>query len=151
MSGDMDWSTPWESQSSDKHPSDNLRLATFQHRVGAFALDFALAFITLGIGWFIWSLIVWGKGQTPGKQILKIRVYAANTRRPATWGHMAIREFLLPLSIGIGLFVLSILTFSILGTVGGIAWIVLEIAWYFTKGSRTLRDHLVKTLVVNEA
>jgi uncharacterized RDD family membrane protein YckC len=79
----------------------NWRLATFQHRLGALALDCALYVVTLGIGWVIWSLVLWGQGQTPGKKILKIRVYAADTQRPATWGHMAIREFLIMFAIGI--------------------------------------------------
>ena len=129
----------------------NLRLATFQHRLGAIALDVALATVTFGIGWMIWSLIVWGEGQTPAKKILKIRVYAADTQRPATWGHMAVREFLLMLAIGIGTGFLNLLTAGILGSMAIIAWYALEIVWYFTKGSRTLRDIFVQTLVVNEA
>jgi uncharacterized RDD family membrane protein YckC len=131
--------------------NSNMRLATFQHRLGAYALDLALAFLTLGIGWFIWSLIVWGQGQTPAKKILKLRVYAAdNTQRPATWGHMAVRELLLMMAIGIAAGVLNLFTF-IVGTIGIIAWYVMEVVWYYTKGQRTLRDTLVKTLVVNEA
>ena len=66
--------------------NQNLRLASFQHRLGALALDAVLFMVTFGIGWVIWSLIVWGEGQTPAKKILKIRVYAADTQRPATWG-----------------------------------------------------------------
>jgi uncharacterized RDD family membrane protein YckC len=127
-----------------------MRFASFQHRLGAYALDMALAFVTLGIGWLIWSLVVWGEGQTPGKKILKIRVYAADTQRQATWGHMAVREFLLLLAIGIASGVINLFTL-VLGTIGIIAWYVLEIVWYFTKGQRTLRDTLVKTLVINEA
>ena len=127
-----------------------MRFASFQHRLGAYALDMALAFVTLGIGWLIWSLVVWGEGQTPGKKILKIRVYAADTQRQATWGHMAVREFLLLLAIGIASGVINLFTI-VLGTIGIIAWYVLEIVWYFTKGQRTLRDTLVKTLVINEA
>jgi uncharacterized RDD family membrane protein YckC len=146
MSSADDWSNTWESTSSS-----NLRLATFQHRVGAVALDIALSIVTLGIGWIIWSLIVWGQGQTPGKKILKIRVYDADTQRQASWGHMAIREFLLMLAIGIGLTFLNFFTAGLLGTIGLIAWYVLEIVWYYTKGNRTFRDYLVKTMVVNEA
>jgi uncharacterized RDD family membrane protein YckC len=130
--------------------NSNMRFASFQHRLGAYALDMALAFVTLGIGWLIWSLVVWGEGQTPGKKILKIRVYAADTQRQATWGHMAVREFLLLLAIGIASGVINLFTI-VLGTIGIIAWYVLEIVWYFTKGQRTLRDTLVKTLVINEA
>ena len=128
----------------------NWRLASFQHRFGTLALDWALCAVTFGIGWFIWSLVVWGQGQTPAKQILKIRVYAADTQRPATWGHMAIREFLLLFALGITAGVLNFFTI-VVGTIGIIAWYVLEIVWYFNKGQRTLRDTLVKTLVVNEA
>ncbi len=141
--------------------NQNLRLASFQHRLGALALDAVLFMVTFGIGWVIWSLIVWGEGQTPAKKILKIRVYAADTQRPATWGHMAIREFLLMLAIywiwrlmlaiGSGVGMLNLLTAGIIGSLAIIAWYVLEIVWYFTKGSRTLRDIFVKTLVVNEA
>jgi len=131
--------------------NSNLRLASFQHRLGAYALDLALAFLTLGIGWFIWSLVVWSQGQTPAKKILKLRVYAAdNSQRPATWGHMAVRELLLMMAIGIAAGVLNLFT-VVVGTIGIIAWYVMEVVWYYTKGQRTLRDTLVKTLVVNEA
>jgi uncharacterized RDD family membrane protein YckC len=130
--------------------NSSMRLASFQHRLGSYALDCALAFVTLGIGWVIWSLVVWGQGQTPAKKILKLRVYAADTQSQATWGHMAVREFLLMLAIGISASVLNLLTI-VVGTIGIVAWYVLEIVWYFTKGQRTLRDTLVKTLVVNEA
>jgi uncharacterized RDD family membrane protein YckC len=128
----------------------NWKLASFQHRLGALALDCALYVVTLGIGWVIWSLVVWGQGQTPGKKILKIRVYAADTQRAATWGHMAIREFLIMFAIGIAAGVLNLFT-VVVGTICLIAWFVMETVWYFTKGQRTLRDTLVKTLVVNEA
>ena len=70
-------------------------------RLGGKAVDLAMYTVTFGIGWFIWSLIIWGQGQTPGKQILKMRVYDKTTSKPAKWGQMAIREFLLPLTITI--------------------------------------------------
>ena len=119
------------------------RYATFQHRLGAYALDWGLALLTLGIGWLIWSLIVWPEGQTPAKKILKLRTINIVTKQPATWGHMSIREFLIPLTV----FIAS-------GTTGGIvwgAWITVEICFYFLKGKRTLRDYWVKTVIVNEA
>ena len=139
------------STSESNAPSSELKLASFQHRLGAEALDWALSLVTLGIGWMIWSLVVWGEGQTPAKKILKLRVYAADTRKRATWGHMAVRQLLIIMAIFIASGFLNLLTFGIIGTLGIIAWYVLEIVWYFTKGSRSLRDVLVKTLVVNEA
>ncbi len=65
-------------------------------RVGAFALDMLFLTVTCGLAG-IWALVVMKDGQTPGKQVLKMRVYATTTGRPATWGHMAIRNILIPL------------------------------------------------------
>jgi uncharacterized RDD family membrane protein YckC len=128
---------------SDSSHEGTYRYASFQHRLGAYALDAALAVVTLGIGWLIWSLVVWGEGQTPAKKILKIRVRHFETGSVVTWGHMAVREFLVPLTVGIA----ANLTLSI----AALAWIIIEIVFYFTKNSRTLRDHWVKTVVINEA
>ena len=64
---------------------------------------------------------------------------------------MAIREFLLVFAIGIAASLMNLVSFGILGTIAIIAWYVLEIVWYFTKGSRSMRDFLVKTIVINEA
>ena len=119
------------------------RYASFQHRLGGIALDTALAIVALFIGWFIWSLIVWQNGQTPAKQILKLRVLHESTGKRATWGHMAVREFLVPLTVAIAC--------GVSAGVLGIAWITLEIVFYFVKGQRTLRDYWVRTVVVNEA
>jgi uncharacterized RDD family membrane protein YckC len=121
----------------------NLRYATFQHRLGALALDAALMIVTLGIGWLIWALVVWGEGQTPAKKILKMRTINFTNGRPASWGHMAIREFLIPMTVSIA----SNLTFY----VAGFAWLVLEIVFYFTKNQRTFRDYWAKTAIINEA
>jgi uncharacterized RDD family membrane protein YckC len=137
----MSYSTPIDNVPANS--GSPMRYASFQHRLGAYALDSVIAFFTLGIGWLIWSLIVWGQGQTPGKQILKIRVRSAETGAVATWGHMAVREFLVPLTVGIAVG----LTYGI----ALVAWFVIEIVFYFTKNSRTLRDLWVKTAVINEA
>lgn len=128
---------------SDAFNPSTLRYATFQHRLGAYALDGALWICTLGIGWIIWAMIVWGEGQTPAKKILKLRTINATNGRPASWGHMALREFLVPSAVGIA----SLLTSGL----AWIAWIVLEIVMYFNQGGRTLRDLWVKTAIVNEA
>ena len=67
---------PFPSEGSDAQP---MRYASFQHRLGAIALDSVLSVLTLGIGWLIWSFIVWGDGQTPAKKILKLRTRNAET------------------------------------------------------------------------
>ena len=120
-----------------------MRYASFQHRLGAYALDSALYVLTLGIGWLIWSFIVWGEGQTPAKKILKIRVRNAETGAVATWGHMAVRELLVPLTV--------LAASGLTSGIAAVAWITIEIVFYFTKNNRTLRDLWVKTAVINEA
>lgn len=140
----MSYSTPINNVPANS--GSPMRYASFQHRLGALALDvlfFILSAILAFLPFIIWSLVVWSKGQTPGKQILKIRVRNAQTGSVATWGHMAVREFLVPLTVLIA----SGMTYSI----AFVAWITIEIVFYFTKSNRTLRDLWVKTAVVNEA
>ena len=120
-----------------------MRYASFQHRLGAYALDAALSVLTLGIGWLIWSFITWGEGQTPGKRILKIRVRNFDTGAVATWGHMAVRELLIPLTV--------VIAVNLTAGIAAVVWVTLEIVFYFTKNNRTLRDLWVKTAVINEA
>lgn len=120
-----------------------MRYASFQHRLGSYALDAALSVLTLGIGWLIWSFITWGEGQTPAKRILKIRVRNFETGAVATWGHMAVRELLIPLTV--------VIAVNLTAGIAAAVWITLEIVFYFTKNNRTLRDLWVKTAVINEA
>jgi uncharacterized RDD family membrane protein YckC len=120
-----------------------MRYASFQHRLGSYALDSALSVLTLGIGWLIWSFITWGEGQTPAKRILKIRVRNFETGAVATWGHMAVRELLIPLTV--------VIAVNLTAGIAAVVWVTLEIVFYFTKNNRTLRDLWVKTAVINEA
>jgi hypothetical protein len=137
--------------------------ATIQHRLGGKAVDLALYFVTFGIGWLIWSLIVWGQGQTPGKQLLKMRVYDKTTGKPVKWGHMAIREFLLPVSLSLALMPLALVAsliptseFAVTGIVllymGYIIVTLVDAFWIF-KGEKINRlvDVFAKTDVLNES
>jgi uncharacterized RDD family membrane protein YckC len=69
-------------------------LASAGARLGSYLLETVLAVVTLGIGWLIWSFIVWGKGTTPGHQILKQYVVNEKTGQTFSWGRMAVRELL---------------------------------------------------------
>jgi hypothetical protein len=122
-----------------------MRYASFQHRLGAAAVDLGLMIVTLGIGWFVWWLITWSEGQTPGKKLLKLRTYSFEHGTVATWGHMSVREFLIPLAVSIASWV------PYIGFVISIGYIVVEIVFYFTKGQRTFTDYWAKTAIVNEA
>jgi uncharacterized RDD family membrane protein YckC len=61
-------------------------------RFGAYLLDGLLIIVTLLIGWLIWSLVLWSKGQSPAKSILGMRCVRTDTGQAATWGTMALRE-----------------------------------------------------------
>ena len=61
-------------------------------RFGAALLEGLLAVVTLVIGWIIWSVIIWERGQTPAKSILGMRVVRLTTGRAANRAEMAMRE-----------------------------------------------------------
>lgn len=139
-------------------------LATPGHRIGAIAVDIGLYLVTFGIGYFIWNLIVMAQGQSPGKQILKVRVMSEVTNKPANWGHMAIRNFLIPMAMAlpflIPYYVWVFKDFSynlsgvvLLGLSFGIyvAILILDIVWLFGSKRKRLIDYWAKTFVVNEA
>ena len=60
-------------------------------RLFATILDGILFFLTLIIGYIIWWLIVLGRGQTPGKQLLGIRAERRDGGQVG-WGTMFVRE-----------------------------------------------------------
>jgi uncharacterized RDD family membrane protein YckC len=67
-------------------------LANPGRRIGAFFLTIPLVIITLGIGYIVWGLIVWGNGQTPALQVLGMRCFRPETNRVAGFWWMALRE-----------------------------------------------------------
>ena len=58
---------------------------------------------------------------------------------------MSVREFLIPVTVSVVSYI------PYIGWAIGIAYTVLEIVFYFTKGQRTFTDHWAKTAIVNEA
>ena len=88
-----------------------VRLSSVGRRLGAYLLDGLLAIVTLLIGWFIWSLIVWKDGQSPAKRLLGMRVANKDTGAPASWGRMFLREFVakvLIVGVALGIFTFGI-------------------------------------------
>jgi uncharacterized RDD family membrane protein YckC len=68
------------------------KLAGIGRRTGAWFLGFALFFVTLGVGYVIWGLLVWAGGQTPALQVLGMRCYRPEDARVPGWWWMALRE-----------------------------------------------------------
>jgi uncharacterized RDD family membrane protein YckC len=110
------------------------QLASHARRIGAWFLAFALFIVTLAIGYIIWGLIVWGRGQTPTYQVLGMRCWRPETNRVASWGWMAMREV-------VGRLVEGLLT--IIAIASFIMFLVL-------KQRRTIHDYIGGTVVVHD-
>jgi len=121
---------------------DGVVLTRMGKRFLALVLDIVLFILTLVIGYVIWSLIIWDRGQSPGKHLTGIRVARVEDGGTADWGLMFKREFLLK-------FLLVSVLLS--GPTGGIAWWI-DNLWAFFDGDRqTLHDKVVHTVVVEDA
>jgi uncharacterized RDD family membrane protein YckC len=91
-------------------PMNSNELATPAVRLGSYLLEALFTLVTLGIGWLIWSFIVWGKGTTPGHQVVRLYVVNEKTGKEFSWGQMFVREILVKWFL-IG--ALSVVTFGI--------------------------------------
>lgn len=109
-------------------------------RLGAYALDGLLVLVTLIIGWLIWSLIVWGKSTSPGKQLLHMKVVKKDTGLRAGYGTMALRELVGKwLIVGVAI-----------GLICSIATIVLDFMLLWDKDRQQLWDKIAGTIVVDD-
>lgn len=115
-------------------------LASNGKRLGGWLLDgliFVVSAITLFLGWFIWAFIIFGKGQTPGKQLLGLRVVSADTGKVVSYGTMALRTLVYQLLLG--------------SVTGGITTIVGGVMMLVDKEKRqALWDKIANTLVVDD-
>ena len=82
-------------------------------RFTAWVLEIVLISGTAYIGWFIWSLITWGKGQTPAQNLLRIISINEITGAPAKRPQMFIRFFLIFTAYWIAYFAVSNLAYAI--------------------------------------
>jgi hypothetical protein len=82
-------------------------------RFTAWVLELVLISGTAYIGWFIWSLITWGKGQTPAQNLLRIISINETTGAPAKRPQMFIRFFLIFTAYWIGYFAVSNIAYVI--------------------------------------
>jgi len=90
---------------------DGTQLASVGRRIGAYFLALPLAIVTLGIGYVVWGLIVWGNGQTPALQVLGMRVWRPETNKVAGFWFMTLREIVGRIVDGILSFITLITSF----------------------------------------
>lgn len=116
-------------------------LASLGKRFGAHLLDAVFMGITLFVGWLIWSFVIYGRGQTPAKSLLNMRVVHRDTGAPLSWGQMFVREFVVKLVL---LQAISVFTFGIVG-------IVAPLFIFFGPLRQTLWDRALSTVVIDES
>jgi uncharacterized RDD family membrane protein YckC len=105
-------------------------------RLGAALLDLLLIVVTCGIGWLIWSVVLWAQSTSPAKKMLKLRVVDIKTGAPATMQQMLMRELL-------GKYVLGSVTSGITSFIGAIMILV-------QPSRQGVWDYLSRTTVVRE-
>lgn len=107
-------------------------LASVGRRIGGYFMELLLAIVTLVIGYIVWSLIVWARGQTPGKQVLGMYCYRPSTARTAGWGYMLLRWF--------GQILESIVPFG---------FIITSILMIVSDEHKAIHDHIAGTVVLH--
>lgn len=107
-------------------------LSSKGRRLLAVFVDAGLAIVTLGVGYIIWSFLIYGQGTTPGKKLLGMRIIKSDTNQASSWGYTFLREWIVKGAIG-GL------------TVGiGSIWLLWD------KNNQNLYDKIMGTLVVDD-
>ena len=130
--------------------------ASLKHRLAQAFLEYGLFIVTLGVGYIVWFFVSLSNGQTPGKQILKLRVYDSTTGNPAKLGHMFKREIGLYVALGLITLAPAILLYpdAFISPFDLVYYVVIlaDILWIFKGGKRQrLVDVICKTDVLNEA
>jgi uncharacterized RDD family membrane protein YckC len=118
------------------YPKGELVTATPLRRLGGFVLDRVLVVLTLGIGWLVWSAIVWQRGQSPGKQLLRMYIIQQDGTRAGGWPTF-LREIVIK---GLVVSLLSVITLGLFHIVGAL--------WCLWDAERqTLWDKMVNTYI----
>ncbi len=105
-------------------------------RLWATILDALLFVVTCGLGWLIWSVVLWPQATSPAKKMLKLRIVDLKTGAPATMQQMLMRELL-------GKYVLGSVTSGITTLIGAIMILV-------QPSRQGVWDYLSRTTVVRE-
>ena len=114
---------------------EGVQLASVGRRIGAYFLAIPLFIVTLGIGYVVWGLIAWGRGQSPALQVLGMRCWRPETRQVAGWWWMALREIVGRIADGILSVITEVLSFVLMVT---------------GKERKSLHDYIAGTVVLHD-
>jgi len=107
-------------------------------RLAAFLLENLFFWLTLGIGYIIWSFCIFGRGQNPGKQVLGMRVVRLERKASSTWWWTFFRTV-----VENGLLLILFVIFFPLGIVACL-WLLWD------KDNQELWDKICGTVVVDD-
>lgn len=88
-----------------------VQLASVGRRIGAYFLAIPLVIVTLGIGYIIWGLILWGQGTSPALKVLGMRCWVPEKGEVAGFGRMALRDIIGRIVDGILSFITELISF----------------------------------------
>jgi uncharacterized RDD family membrane protein YckC len=112
-----------------------VHLSSPAKRFAGHVLELGLVIVTVAVGWIVWSLVVYGRSQTPAKQLLNMRVVRLETAERASFARMLAREWLAK---------------PLLGIVGGLTAGVAYFWMFWDKRNQELWDKAVDTIVVDD-
>ena len=123
-------------------------------------VDVALAVLTGGLGWLVWTLFLAQRGQTPAKKLRDHVVVRSTTAQVVGVGRFLARELIISVQF-LYLVVGALWGFGLILDVGGYwinSWIIplfiitvilVDLAWIFTPSRRRLVDVILSTNVVH--
>ena len=91
----------------------NLYQVSPARRFAVWALEIVLIIGSAYVGWLIWSLMTWKKGQTPAQNLLRIVSINTATESPAERPRMFIRYVLIFTTYWFGYFAISNISHAI--------------------------------------
>jgi uncharacterized RDD family membrane protein YckC len=112
-----------------------VRLSSPAKRFAGHMLELGLMIVTLFAGWLVWSLVAFGRGQTPAKQLLNMRVVVLETNERAGFARMLAREWLAKPAIGL---------------LGGVTLGLVYFWMVWDKRNQELWDKVAGTIVVDD-
>lgn len=82
----------WFDRESGLVLPEGVRLASRGQVAASYFLGVGLFVLTAGIGYLVWGIALWGRGQTPAQRMLDLRCWEPEAGRVADRKHMALRQ-----------------------------------------------------------